>query len=229
MRKRYDQLWAAAIRKLRAGEVDLDPVLAARVPDARRGLTVIARPSQEVRQRVGAFLRELRALEPEQYYYASSALHLTVLSLFTATVQHEPFFAQTERYISAVTSALRTVAPFKIRFEGVTVSPGTVMLEGFVENTVLNEAREALRRQLQAYGLEEGLDGRYRLETVHMTVVRFRAPLRDSEQFVAALRQARGRAFGTSSITHLSLIKSDWYLTRRTLEPIRRYRLSSAG
>jgi len=178
LRSRYDQLWSGAIGRIRAGKIEVDPVLQTLVPDQRRCLTVIARPSPTVRQRVATFLRELRRLEPGQYYYIPSEFHVTLLSLFTATVNFEPFFAQRERYFSAVDAALKKLEPIRIDFEGVTASPGTVMIQGFFETDRLNKLRDTLRGELRLRDLEEGVDQRYRLQTAHMTVVRFRAPLR---------------------------------------------------
>jgi hypothetical protein len=76
LRKRYDQLWSDALGRIRMGEIEVDPILKAGMPDQRRGLTVIARPSAAIRQRVAVFLRKLRTLEPAQYYYAASEFHL---------------------------------------------------------------------------------------------------------------------------------------------------------
>jgi 2'-5' RNA ligase len=225
LRTRYDRFWSEAIGRIRVGKVELDPVLAAREPDRRRGLTLIARPSLAVRQRVAAFLSELRRLEPDQYYYTASEFHVTVLSLFTATVDHEPFFAQREHYVSAVDSALRQAVPIRIEFEGVTASPGTVMIQGFFENHALNDLRDSLRGRLRLRGLAGGVDQRYRLESAHMTVVRFRAPLCESERFAIALEQARGRSFGTATVRSLRLVKNDWYMSRRATETLERYRL----
>lgn len=223
----YNHLWSASIGLVRAGQLELDPVLMAGETDYRRGLTVITRPSPAVRRRVALFIRQLQELEPDQYYYAPSELHLTILSLFTATVDHEPFFAQKDRYVRAVDAALRHVAPFRIDFEGVTVSPSTVMIQGFFDTGGLNDLRDALRGQLRRRGLARELDRRYRLETAHMTVARFRAPLRDSERFVGALEQARRRSFGPLRITTLSLVRNDWYMTQRATEIVSRYHLTT--
>src|SRR6185369_4155696 len=83
LRTRYDELWFAAIGRIRTGEVELDPVLQARTPDQRRGLTLIARPDAAIRKHVARFLRQLKEVEPEQYYYFVSEFHLTILSMFT--------------------------------------------------------------------------------------------------------------------------------------------------
>jgi 2'-5' RNA ligase len=226
LRARYDQWWSEAVGKIRAGKVESDPVLEARVQDRRRGLTVIARPTPAVRQRAAMFLGQLRQIEPAQYYYTSSEFHLTVLSLFTATAKHEPFFAKTEQYVSAVDSVLRKVAPFRIEFEGVTASPGTVMIQGFFETDALNDLRDALRSQLKLRGLADGVDRRYRLESAHVTVARFRAPLRESERFAAVLEQVRQRSFGATTVRNLSLVKNDWYMSHRVTETLKRYRLA---
>ena len=225
MRARYDLLWSETVERLQADAVALDPVLAARVPDARRGLTLIARPSLSVRKSVGAFLRELRRLEPGQHYYRGAELHLTVLPLFTATANASPFLARASRYIAAVDAALRRAGPFEIEFEGVTGSAGAVMIQGFLEDDALNDLRDALRTQLRAAGLAEGVDERYRLESAHMTVARFREPLRQSERLAAFLEQARQRVFGAAEIRGLSLVMNDWYLSSRVTETLKHYRL----
>ena len=229
LRTRYDRLWSQAIGKIRAGETELDPVLQARTPDRRHGLTVIARPSPRVRQSVSAFLGELRRLEPDQYYYTASEFHLTVLSLFTAAVDFEPLFAQYERYVAAVEAALTNVEPIPITFEGFTASPGTVMIQGFFEADKLNDLRNGLRRQLQLRGLEKGIDQRYRLQTAHMTVVRFRAPLSESERFATTLANARGRLFGATKLRELILVENDWYMSRHATKSLKHYRLKSSN
>lgn len=227
LRQRYDQMWSAAIGKIRSGKIELDPVLAARSGDARRGLTLVARPSAPVRQCVRAFVRRMRQIEPDQYYYSASEFHVTILSLFTATVNHALFFAKQDRYVAAVETALKKAQPLTIRFDGVTVSPGTVMIQGFFEDDALNELREILREQLRNRVLGAGVDERYRLETAHMTVARFRAPLQDGHRFAMMLQKARARRFGTTIVRNLSLVTNDWYLSRHGTQVLKRYRLSN--
>jgi 2'-5' RNA ligase len=226
LQERYNGLWSTTFAVLRTGRLESDPILAAHGVDQRRGLTVIARPSANVRQRVATFLRELRSLEPDQYYYSPSEFHVTVLSLFTATIDHGPFLGSLEGYEAAVDSALRNVAPIQIDFTGITASPAAVMIQGFCDNEMLNEVRDALRFQLRSRGLVEGVDARYRLETAHMTVARFRAPLRDSERFATMLKRSRRLPFGQTLITTVNLVKNDWYMSRQSLEILKRYKLS---
>ena len=180
-----------------------------------------------MRKKVATFLRELRRLEPDQYYYARADLHLTILSLFNATAAHQRFLALTEKYLAAVESALQKAGPMRIEFAGVTVSPGAIMIQGFPDSEALNDLRDNLRQQLRICGLTRGLDVRYRLETAHMTVARFRTPLRDSKHFAAVLARSRRRPFGSMTIKSLSLVTNDWYMTHQTLETLNRYHLSA--
>jgi 2'-5' RNA ligase len=226
LQKRYDELWSDAIGKIRAGKIESDRVLAAGSVDRRRGLTLIARPSAAARERVLKFLRELRRLEPDQHYYPASDLHLTILSPFGATVEHGRFLVHTEKYVAAMDSVLRQAAPIRIKFAGVTASPGAIMIQGFPDTDALNDLRDRLRERLRASGLAGRLEARYRLVTAHMTVARFCAPLRNGEQFAAALEQARQRHFGTTTIKTLTLVKNDWYMSHQTLETLKHYRLA---
>jgi len=226
LRERYDRLWSAAVGALRAGRPETDPVLAAGMPDRRRGLTLVARPSPPVRRRVAAFLDGLREIEPEQHYYAPSELHVTVLSLFTATVDHAPLLARTASYVSAVDGAMRKAAPFRIGFAGVTATPGAILVQGFFEDDALDALRDSVRGQLRVRGLAHGVDGRYRLETAHVTVARFRARLRDGERLAEAIERARHRPFGATTVRSVSLVETDWYMTRETARTLKRYRLS---
>jgi 2'-5' RNA ligase len=223
LRKHYDQLWSIALGRIRAGRTELDPILQTGAIDRRRGLTVVARPSQPVQHSVALFVRELRRLEPDQYYYHPSEFHLTVLSLFTATVNCEPYFALQDKYVAAVDSALKDIHPIHISFEGITASPSTIMIQGFFETHELNDLRNTFRRRLRIRGLGKGLDDRYRLQTAHMTVVRFRAPLRHPERFANVLEQARQRPFGTTAFRSFLLVENDWYMSRHTAVSLERY------
>lgn len=225
LRERYDRLWSTAIGVIRSGRIESDPVLAARLPDRRRGLTLIARPSASVRQRVGALVDSLRVLEPEQHYYAPAALHLTILALFTATLHPDPLLACSEQYKDAVGAALRGLAPIPVEFVGVTASSSAIMVQGFVDNEALNTLRNALRCQLLARDLGGELDGRYRLETAHMTIARFRSRLRNGARLAAALQGTRRQPFGATCIRSVSVVENDWYMSKGVTRTLKRFRL----
>ena len=229
LRERYTGLWNGAIDDVREGRVTIDPLLASRAPDRRRCITLLARPSAAVQQSVAGFLDELRAIDPEQYYYHPTELHVTVLSLFTATLEHERYLARYGDYLAAVKAALAGAPAFGIEFTGVTLTREAVMIQGFPANTVLNDLRETLRNELRARHLTEGLDSRYLLQTAHMTAVRFRTALQDGRRFAGILERYRNHAFGRMQVQELNLVRNDWYMSRASVEVLERYQLSSSS
>jgi 2'-5' RNA ligase len=176
---------------------------------------------------VNDFIMLLRNLDPEQYYYNTSELHVTALSLFTATEEVDRYLARYDLYKEAVRAALAGAPSFGIEFAGVTLSREAVMIRGYPDSAALNETREALRRELRARGLTEGLDGRYRLETAHMTVARFRHPLRDSRAYTELLERHRSHPFGRTQVQELHLVRNDWYMSPSVVEVLVRYPLAS--
>lgn len=222
---RYDALWDAAAPDVREGRVALDAWALRKDDDARRGITLLARPAPAVSERLASLLDELRALEPAQYHQPRADLHLTVLALFSATPDYHPHLAHLDAYRAAVAEVLDGAAPFAVDTRGVTLSPGAVLAQGFPRDDTLARLRAKLRSALAARGLGDTLDQRYRLETAHTTLVRFVAPLRDPRRFVAALDAARSRAFGTSVVTQLELVLGDWYQSSERARPIAAYEL----
>jgi 2'-5' RNA ligase len=218
-------MWSGSIGRIRSGDVEIDPVLAAGKADGRRGMTLVMRPGPEIQRRVGMSLDELRALEPDQYYYHAAELHVTFLAMFTATENSAPLLARSADYAAAISASAERLRPFPLEFTGLTASPGAIVAQGFCDADALNEARDDLRQELHNRGLGEGLDGRYRLETAHMTLVRFRAPLRDPGLFANALEKLRAVKFGAFAVDALELNENDWYMSRGQTQCVRRYAL----
>lgn len=231
---RYDALWDAAAPEVRAGRAALDPWATRQGEDARRGVGLIARLAPPAPAEGGpaaadalvAFCAELRALEPAAYYQPRADLHLTVLSLFTATPDYAPHLAHLDAYRAAVAEALAGVGPFAVDLAGVTLSPAAVLAQGFPRDDTLERVRARLRDALAARGLGGALDRRYRLETAHVTLARFVAPLGDPARFVGALEAARGRAFGAVAVTALELGVGNWYQAAAYARPVATYPLT---
>jgi 2'-5' RNA ligase len=231
-RERYDALWLAAAPELREGRVTLDSWAQRKEADARRGLTLIARPEPPVAAALESLLAELRALEPGQYHAPRADLHLTILSLLTATADYRASLAHAGGYVAAIDEALDGVAPFAVEYSGVTLAPGAVLAQGFPRGDTLSRLRERLRTALAARGLGGTVDQRYRLETAHTTLVRFTAPLQDPPRFVEALEAARRRSFGTSVVSRLELTLADYFQsseTSRSLAAFELPKLKGAG
>jgi 2'-5' RNA ligase len=215
----YDAMWTGAFPKIVAGTVDCDTGLLAG-PDRRRGLTLIARPSAAVRASFDALLDQLAAIEPGQYRYPASDMHVTVLSLFTAVEDPSQQLARLNDYRAVVHAALEGIEPFDIVFDGLTLSPGAVMARGFPCGCGLDTLRERLRTGLREQGLAASVDQRYRLVTAHATLLRFTEPLRQPARFSARLAALRDLPLGKMHVDKVELVINDWYMSSGTLRRV---------
>ena len=229
LQTQYDALWDEALPKVRLGTIALDAYVLRKELDPRRGLTLLGRPEPAVAGRLERLLTEFRAAEPAQYYQPRSDLHLTVLSLFTATAEFEPFLVHLDRYQKAVAEALDGTPPIDVEFRGLTLTPSAVLAQGFSEGGALEDLRERLRSALAATGLAGGLDQRYRLTTAHMTLVRFATPLRNAPRFVELLQRIRDAEIGTSRFARFELVLGDCYQSRENEQPIAAYSMRQAS
>jgi hypothetical protein len=91
LKTRYDALWSEALPTIESDTITLDAYAFRKELDGRRGITLLARPEATLSGKVEQTIAGLRAVEPDQYYQPRSDLHLTVLSLFTATAEFKPF------------------------------------------------------------------------------------------------------------------------------------------
>lgn len=221
----YKMLWDVNYPSISQGNIDIDPYITNPGSDQRRGLTLIFRPSPGMKTTILAFLDELRAMEPDQYFYQESNLHFTVLSLFTAIAAYQPQYGRLGEYQEAVIDAVQDSPAFSMQISGLTVSRGAVMLCGFPDSNALNNLRQKLRHNLTNRGLSQGLDKRYTLEAAHTTVLRFSAPLHNPSAFSQYLFDNRERSFGTFQVAELQLVKNDWYMSQQHTPIIAKFAL----
>ena len=222
----YDMLWQNNFDSLSKGDIDIDPYITNPGSDQRRGLTLLFRPSPEIKVSILSFLGEIQKLEPDQYYYSDTNLHFTTLSLFTATPEHQKEYDRLSAYETAVENAIQDAQPFSLHLKGLTVSKGAVMICGFPQSDTLNDIRQRLRQNLINAGLSQGLDKRYTLKAAHTTVMRFAAPLRNPARFSQFLLENKQRDFGTLNVNELQLVKNDWYMSQQHTPIIAHYALN---
>lgn len=225
--ERYRALWEESAPLVRAGKAELDPVALDKSRDRRRGVSLLARPDEALATRLAAFGAELGAGEPGLYLTPAGDLHVTVLSLFTATADFPRYLAHFGTYEKAVEDALEEARPFDIVLRGVTLSAGAVLVQGFPADDTLQRVRARLREAIQARGRGGDLDQRYRLETAHLTLARFAAPLVDPVRFVDGLAARREVDLGTLHVDRLELALGDWYLSAERVTEIEGYLLGA--
>lgn len=219
----YTRLWETTKQKIQeTGGYELDPLIDA-PDDLRRGITLVIRPSQEVKVRMQSFLQELRALEPEQYYYPASDLHVTVLSIISCYPGFRLEDIVLSDYVARVRQALVGIRPFAIHYQGITASPSCVLAQGFPQDDMLGRLRDQLRTAFKSSGLQQSIDARYTLQTAHSTVLRFRMPLRQPAAFLEKLESLREHDFGLSPITGAELVFNDWYQREQDVQVLARF------
>ena len=206
----YNSLYQASKKEILAGKYGIDLQIDSTADD-RFGITLLIRPDAHVKRNIQAFLHELKQVEPTQYYYPDSDLHVTAMSIISCYSGFRLEGICIEDYVRVIKESLIGIAPFKIEFRGVTASPSAVMIQGFPCNASLHNLRNNLRYHFQQSGLEESIDKRYAISTAHVTVARFRDKLQGAPRFVNTLEKYREYLFGQHTVDRLELVCNDWY------------------
>jgi 2'-5' RNA ligase len=217
----------AALPKLARGEADLDYLLDV-TSDDRRGITLLARPPAPLLAAIEAVLADFRQVEPHQYYYPATDIHLTILSLISCYAGFELRTIDPNAYREVLQPILAAARPFRLTFSGLTASPGGLMVQGYPQGEGLEELRNAIRVAFQGAGLPQSIDQRYRLHTAHATVVRFRRPLQQPEQLLQKTAQYQHYFIGTFEVNTVELVYNDWYQRAANTVLLARYALGTA-
>lgn len=208
MERRYNEMWKNARSHLISGTCSIDDSIDD-AEDLRRGITLLAKPNQEVKNEISSFQLELKKMEPKQYYQPCDDLHLTVLSIISCYVRFELTQIKTENYRNLIDEC--TSEPIEIRFEGITASPSGILVQGFSKGDGLKSLRNGLRNRFNLSQLQHSIDSRYKINTAHLTIMRFRKPIGDSKKLVRLLEEFRNFSFGKMRINQLQLVFNDWY------------------
>jgi 2'-5' RNA ligase len=217
----YDQLWQEAVTALGQGQPKLDPFLPGKADDHRRGVSLMFRPSEAVVSRIKAFLDPLAAQFPGQYFYPPEDLHVTVVTLISASELWENEFVDVPAFRGIVREVLGRHSAFDVEFRGITAAPNAVMIQGFARGDTLENVRRDLRREFIERGFPNRLDRRYPNQAAHITALRFCNRDADWKQLLARLAANRQTHFGETHVETLQLVLSDWYASakdRRLLE-----------
>lgn len=206
----YSMLWEASLSKFRQGEFEYDTMIDDPT-DNRMGLTLLLRPDAVTIDKIKNFLWSLEALEPHQYYYPDTDIHITVLSIISCYAGFQLHQINVADYVALIQEALHGISSFEIMLRGITASSACILLQGFPESGVLDKLRNALREKMSKSDLQQSLDERYLLKTAHSTVVRFKSPLKNGPLFISELSKFRDYPFGNFEVKKLELVYGDWY------------------
>ncbi|MEO9965095.1 MAG: 2'-5' RNA ligase family protein [Reichenbachiella sp.] len=218
----YNDLWKAAQHQFSQGTHSIDPYLDTK-EDLRRGVTLLARPDDNIITRIQDFQDRLRELEPNQYYYPAPDVHLTVLSIISCHKGFLPNKFDASGHIELIQSCLSD--PIEVMLRGVTASPSGVLVQGFSDKNELNSLRDRLRTAFRSSHLENTIDKRYKINTAHLTVMRFRKPMTNPQKVLNLLNIMRGDSFGKMKIHDLHLVSNDWYQSAKKVNELNTFKL----
>jgi 2'-5' RNA ligase len=210
LQEHYNQLYTKSAEAILAGHYKLDPQLK-NDSDSRFGITLLLRPSKKTKSNIQLFLEQLKAVDPAQYYYSDTDIHITLMSLISCYKGFTLDKIKVEDYIEIIQKSLLDMGKIEIECKGVTLSPSAIMIQGFPTNESLNDLRDKLRERFKKSTLEQSIDSRYTLSTAHSTVVRFQEKLQNPVEFMHIVEQFRAYDFGSFRVKNIELVYNDWY------------------
>lgn len=178
--------------------------------DNRFGITLLIRLSEPNQIKIQQVLSELKAIEPDQYYYPNSDLHVTVLSIISCYQGFDLSDIDIDEYIGLLTKELEDIRKFTIEIQGIALSKSGVLITGYPDTT-LNELRDKLRSAFKQSDLQHSIDSRYTIKTAHSTVMRFRKEIQNKEKLISEVDKNNLIHFGTLEVNSLELVFNDWY------------------
>ena len=206
----YNQLYKSASEAILNGKYNLDSYIN-NSSDSRFGITLLARPNEKVNTEIQQFLDKLKAVEPSQYYYPNSDVHITVLSIISCYQGFSLDKIAVEEYVKTIQKSLIDLGEITIEFRGVTASNSAIMIQGFPTDESLNNLRNKLRENFKNSALEQSIDSRYSISTAHSTVMRFTEKLVNPEKLIEITDEFRDYNFGFFKVDKIELVFNDWY------------------
>jgi len=219
----YNNLYKRSIDDIRNGNNTIDRLINDK-NDKRRGLTVLIRPTDNVKEANARFQRELMIIDKEQYYQPLPDMHITILSIISCYDGFDLGQIDTSRYIHLFEESAKNITDIDLHFQGISTSPDAVMIQGFPRSAGLERFRNQLRENFKASALQQTIDARYRLTTAHITAVRFREKIRTPQKFAERLESYRDADFGSFKPKEIELVYNDWYQKQHIVKTL--YKIS---
>lgn len=210
IKEHYRKLYNESIYNISIDKYAIDSLIDSKF-DKRFGITLLIRPTNEVKNKIQKFINELKEVEPNQYYYPNSDLHITVMSIISCYDGFSIEKIEPLKYIELIKKCLSLNQNIEINFKGLTASNSCIMLQGFMNNNQLNEIRDNLRFEFKNSKLEQSLDKRYSLQTAHSTIVRFKNYFKQKQSFLKIIDKYSDYDFGTFTVNKIELVYNDWY------------------
>ncbi|OAD41554.1 2'-5' RNA ligase family protein [Polaribacter atrinae] len=218
----YKKLYNESINKISSDNYEIDDLIDSN-KDNRFGITLLIRPSIEIKEKIQKFIKEIKKIEPNQYFYPNSDIHITVMSIISCYDGFDIKKIDLAKYIELTEKCLFEKKDMNITFRGITASTSGIMVQGFMDNNELNEIRDRLRKEFKNSNLEQSLDKRYSIQTAHSTIVRFRKELSQKGKLLEFLDENINYEFGTFKVNEFELVYNDWYQREKYVKEIYKF------
>lgn len=223
LNKHYEDMWFKSLEKFERNEFQIDPQIDSS-DDSRRGVTLLIRPSELVKKEISNFINDLKIIEPHQYYYPSSDIHITVMSIISCYSGFDLGDINIKDYEELIALSLKNIKSEQINFKGLTASPSCLMLKGFPAYNQINSLRDNLRLNFSQTNLESSLDRRYEIQSAHATIVRFKTEVKNKNAFLELLEKYRDFDFGTFELENYEFVFNDWYQKKESTKILNIFR-----
>jgi 2'-5' RNA ligase len=202
----------------------IDPILNDLKRDQRLALALLIPIPAEIADNFKLPQEVIRRLEPEQYFYPLSDLHVTVLDLISGRNDFDRTAPLINRSLELIQNAIGDLAPFDIEFRGLIASNAAILAAGYYHDG-LQLLRYRIRENARSQNID--LKERYQSISAHSTIIRFTSRLKHNRELLALLREYRDFPIGKFQVRELELVIHDWYNRRR--EVIGRFELKNQG
>jgi len=224
LEEHYNKLYTGSITKIEADNYEIDHLIDSN-DDYRFGITLLIRPDENTKVNIQHFLDEVKLIEPDQYYYQNSDIHITVMSIISCYDGFDLDKINIQDYVRVIKHVIEKHKNFTIQFKGITASPSCILLQGFFESDTLNEIRDQLRFSFKNSTLQQSLDQRYAIQTAHSTIIRFKENLTNKNAFLAIVEKYRDFDFGTFKVEKMELVYNDWYQRAQFVKNLHEFEL----
>lgn len=206
-------MWKSFSSGLESGNYDVDLNIGD-INDSRRGLSILGyidENNDEVGDNISSFIERVMSIEPEQYGYPVTELHLTVLSIITCFSGFSLLDINPQDYNEIFHDVFNGLPPIEVNFKGITASSSCIIIQGFTSCHSLEALRERLRVRFSESNLMTSIDSRYKAETAHCTAIRFCLQLRDHYKLLRLCERYREHDFGIVTFRNFELVFNNWY------------------
>lgn len=218
----YNALFEASSKAFLAGNYFIDHHIKS-ASDNRFGLTLVIRVNDQITSNIQSFIDELKKIEPPQYYYPNSDIHVTVMSIVSCYEGFRLENISVPDYINVIEKSMAGINAFDIDFCGVTASSSAILIRGFPNGDELNNLRNKLRVNFKNSGLEESIDKRYSIFAAHITVARFSHRIKEAGKLINIIEENSNRYFGKMKVEEIELVYNDWYQREEQVKQLHKF------